>query len=182
MGFADRYAASLSASNLMDDELHHATEALAAAALADATGAGIGALLCRVKYSSGMRQEFEAGSSNLAALLRIWTASVADKGRSRGWVTIRAEWDIAAAHALYRRIAEASLAHWLDGNCGPCGGTGLGPMRLSCKCCDGTGREKIEAGRFESDKIADMVSELQGLVDAHNARAAARMRKPTQSS
>lgn len=178
MGFADKYVHALGASNLMDDELHHAAEALAAAALADVTGAGIGALLSRVKYADGMRKQFEAGSANLAALLRAWTAAVAEKGRSRGWVTIRAEWDISAAHALYRRVAEASLAHWLDGNCEPCGGTGIASMRLACKCCGGTGRAQIVGGRFESDRIADMVSELQGMVDAHNARAAGRMRLP----
>lgn len=178
MGFADRYVMSLNSSNLMDDELHHATEALAAAALADANGSGLGALLCRVKYADGMRKQFEAGSANLAHLLRIWGAAVAEKGRSRGWVKIRAEWDISAAHALYRRVAEASLAHWLDGNCEPCGGTGVGLMRLACKCCGGTGKAQIVGGRFESDVIADMVSELQGLVDAHNSRAAGRMRLP----
>lgn len=177
MGFADRYIASLNASNLMDDDHHHSTEALAAAALADVTGAGLGALLSRVKYADGWRKLFESGSSNLAQLLRIWTVTVTEKGRSRGWVEIRAEWDISAAHSLYRRVAEASLAHFLDGNCEACSGTGLNIDHRECRVCGGTGKMEINGRTFEAEKIGDMASELQGLADAHNARAAVRMRR-----
>lgn len=178
MGFADRYVASLNASNLMDDDRHHSTEALAAAALADVTGAGLGALLSRVKYADGMQSKlFESGSANLAQLLRIWTAAVTDKGRTRGWIKPTTAWDIQAAITLYRRVAETSLAHWLDGNCKACSGTGITELRRECSACGGTGRAQIIGGRFESDLIRDMASELQGMVDAHNARAAVRMRR-----
>ena len=53
MGFADRYLHAVNSSDLRDDEHHHATDALCAAALADTAGAGIGSLLSRVKYADG---------------------------------------------------------------------------------------------------------------------------------
>jgi len=176
--FAEKYVLSLTSSNLQDDEHHHHTDALAAAALADQTGAGIGSLLSRVKYADGsIRKEFESGTANLAQLLRVWTAAVTEKGRSRGWIKTNNAWDIVACHSLYKRVAEASLAHWLDGKCESCNGTGVTTDRRFCAPCKGSGRAQIVAGRYESDLIADMVSELEGLVAAHNSRAAYRLRK-----
>lgn len=177
--FAKRYAASVNSSNLMDDQFHHSTEALIAAALADKTGAGIGALLSRVKYTDGKPQEtFDYSPSNLAQLLRAWISIVTEKGKSRRWMPPHnTEWDIQAAHTLYRRVAEASLAHWLDGACKPCNGVGRTHTFCTCPACKGSGRAPIVAGRFESEKIADMVSELEALMQAHNARASARMRR-----
>ncbi|MDO8065577.1 hypothetical protein [Janthinobacterium sp. SUN206] len=178
MGFAEKYIASINSSNLKDDERHHLTEALAAAALADRSGAGLGALLSRVKYADGAaRQLFESGSSNLAQLLRIWTAAVAEKGRSRGWVKANTAWDQQAAQALYRRVAHASLAHWLDGKCDCCHGTGVTTNRQFCVPCKGGGKGKVEcAGGFERERIVDMVSELEGLVQTHHARASRRLK------
>ncbi|MDZ5633954.1 hypothetical protein [Janthinobacterium sp. GMG1] len=178
MGFAEKYVASINSTNLKDDERHHLTEALAAAALADRSGAGLGALLSRVKYADGAaRQLFESGSANLAQLLRIWTAAVAEKGRSRGWVKANTAWDQQAAQALYRRVAHASLAHWLDGKCVACQGTGVTNNRQFCVPCKGGGKGEVQcAGGFEFERINDMVSELDGLVQSHNARAASRLR------
>ncbi|MDQ4625030.1 hypothetical protein [Janthinobacterium lividum] len=178
MGFAEKYIASINSSNLKDDERHHLTEALAAAALADRSGAGLGALLSRVKYADGAaRQLFESGSANLAQLLRIWTAAVAEKGCSRGWVKANTAWDHQAAQALYRRVAHASLAHWLDGKCEACYGTGVTTNRQFCMPCKGSGKGDVQcAGGFERERIQDMVSELEGLLQAHNARAAIKMR------
>lgn len=79
MAFVEKYVASLNASSLLDDAQHHQTDALAAAALADGTGAGpgLGSLLSRVKYADGsVNKLFEGGTANLAELLRIWTAAV----------------------------------------------------------------------------------------------------------
>ncbi len=178
MGFAEKYVASINSTNLKDDERHHLTEALAAAALADRSGAGLGALLSRVKYADGAaRQLFESGSANLAKLLRIWTAAVAEKGRSRGWVKENTAWDQQAAQALYRRVAHASLAHWLDGKCEICSGTGIAGNRQFCASCKGSGRVAVQcAGGFERERIQDMVSELDGLAQTHNARAASLLR------
>lgn len=177
-GFAEKYVASIRSTNLKDDERHHLTEALAAAALADRSGAGLGALLSRVKYAdSAARRLFESGSANLAQLLRIWAASVSEKGRSHGWVKANTAWDQQAAQALYRRVAHASLAHWLDGKCVFCHGTGVTNNRQFCVPCKGGGRGEVQcAGRFERECIEDMVSELEGMVQAHNARASSRMR------
>ncbi|RFP19175.1 hypothetical protein [Duganella sp. BJB475] len=178
MGFADRYVFSLNASTLQDDEMHHATEPLFAAAVADNVGAGIGALLSRVKYADGsISKVFESGTQNLAHLVRVWSALVTQKGEERKWVKIRAEWDVAAATALYRRVAERSLAHWLDGKCKACNGTGVTAERRFCTTCKGSKQEEVGGQGFERDRVLDMVSELDGLLQAHNARAAARLRR-----
>jgi len=52
MGFADRYIASLSASNLRDDADHHQAEPLMAAAFASAAIGDLGPLLYRFKFAS----------------------------------------------------------------------------------------------------------------------------------
>jgi len=178
--FSEKYIASVNARDLRDDELHYATTALVAAALADATGSGVlfGSLLCRVKYADGtVHKMFEAGTGNLAALLRIWTAAVTEKGRARVWMRANTAWDLQAAHTLYARVAHMSLAHWLDGRCEPCGGAGVTQARRTCTCCAGTGRAQIEAGRFESDLVRDMVSELEGLYQKHGGRASSMLRR-----
>jgi hypothetical protein len=177
MGFADQYVWGLNASTLQDDERHHATEPLCAAAVADMSGAGIGGLLSRVKFADGsINKTFESGSQNLAQLLRIWGYMVALKGQERGWIKARAKLDTATAPAFYKRVAERSLAHWLDGKCKACGGTGIAANRLTCGTCKGSKQAEVEGHGFERDRIVDMVGELEGLLQAHNTRAAARLR------
>jgi hypothetical protein len=176
MGFADQFVWGLNAATLQDDAQHHAAEPLAAAALADLTGAGFGALLTRVKYADGsISKTFESGTKNLAQLLRIWTNRVTEKGRERRWVKEGTEWDVCAAMTLYHRVAERSLAYWLDGKCDACHGTGT-THRMICQPCKGSGRGEIGGGGFEREKALDMVSELEGLLQAHNARSAALLR------
>lgn len=170
MGFAEKFVASLQSSNLRDDAFHHDLDAIAAAALAG----DLGSLLCRVKYADGMINKlFEGNSGNLAQLLRIWTAAVTEKGKARRWVKINSERDIFTAHALYKRVAHASLAHWLDGRCKGCNGTGVSLKSLrGCVTCFGTGKAEVVCpGAFERERIKDMVSELHGLIDSHAARA-----------
>lgn len=130
MRFAEKYIASLSSQNLRDDAFHHDLDAVAAAALAG----DMGALLCRVKYADGtVSRLFEGNAGNLAQLLRAWTAAVAQKGRARRWVKAQTAWDAQAATTLYRRVAEASLAHWLDSKCKVCHGTGIvAAMPVGC--------------------------------------------------
>jgi hypothetical protein len=179
MGFADKYLHALFSTDLRDDELHYQTEALKASSFADRSGGSVfGSMLARVKFADGtIHKDFESGSRNLAALLAIWGAEVSERGRSRGWVTIRGEWDILAAMTLYRRVAHASLAHWMDGRCEPCNGAGVMETRRTCTCCAGSGKAQVEAGRFETDKILDMVSELEGIFQAHSGRASAMLRR-----
>lgn len=180
MSFAENYARSVNSSNLMDDEHHHMTQALCAAAMADQTGGidMLGSLLSRVKYADGMaRNDFEAGSKNFAQLLRIWHNTVIQKGIDRKWMKIEAPWDITAAHVLYKRVAESSLAHWLDGKCPTCKGPGVDENRRICEECNGSGEAKLSGGEFEKGKALEMVSELEGLMQAHNARAAKLLRR-----
>lgn len=172
MGFADKFVNSLNSSNLMDDAFHHDLDAIAAAALAG----DLGSLLCRVKYADGtINKLFEGNSGNLAQLLRIWTAAVTEKGKARRWVSANTAWDAQAALALYRRVAARSLAYWLDGKCEVCHGTGTA-SRMICQSCKGNGRGDVDGAGFERDRVLDMVSELEGLIQAHSARAAVMLR------
>lgn len=173
MGFADRYIASIGSTNLMDDALHHQTDPLAAAALAG----DIGALLCRVKYADGtLNRMFEGNQQNLAQLLRIWTTSVIEKGKARYWVKNE---DILIAYPLYKRVAEASLAHWLDSHCKKCSGTGVTALlgNRQCSACKGSGISEISGMReYEKRLVLDMVSELTALYDSHARRANSKLR------
>ena len=178
MGFAEKFIASLSSQNLRDDAVHHDLDVIAAAALAG----DMGALLCRVKYADGtVSRLFEGNAGNLAQLLRTWTAAVTRKGKARRWVKAHTAWDAQAANTLYRRVAEASLAHWLDSKCKACHGTGVvagapvgGPV--ACKACQGSGEAPIScSGGFELERIKDMVSELEGIFQSHGARAMRRL-------
>jgi len=181
--FIDRYVHSVCSSNLMDDQHHHACDPLAAAAIADRDGAGIGSLLARVKYIDGtINQQYHGNPTNLAALLRIWTETVRKKGQDRRWMTPKTAWDLQAAITLYTRVAEASLAHWLDGHCPTCNGSGRhhehpNQQHRQCPACEGSGKAAISGGRFEVEKIKDMVSELEDLFQAHGRRAAYALRR-----
>ena len=179
--FAEKYTRSVNSSDLRDDEFHRSTDALAASALADVTGSQnlFGSLLVRVKYANGtIHKTFESGTGNLASLLRIWTREVVKKGQERRWVPTNTAWDAQAAFALYDRVATQSLAFWLDSRCQPCNGAGtMAETRRTCTCCAGSGRAQIDAGRLESDLIKSMVSELEGLYQAHGGRAARLLRR-----
>lgn len=179
--FLERYVGALTSSDLRDDDKHRATEPLHASASADAGGSGaiFGSLLARVKYADGsVHRTFEAGGHNLAALLSVWTIVVTEKGQARKWVPANTAWDMTASFKLYERVAHASMAHWLHGLCDPCKGAGtMAETRRTCTCCGGTGRAQIEAGRFESEIIRDLVSELEGIFQAYSARAASRLRR-----
>ena len=169
MCFAEKYAKSVNSSNLMDDPFHHQTDALAAAAMAG----DLGALLARVKYADGsISRLFEGGTANLASLLRIWTAVVTEKGKARGWIKAP---DMQIAPILYRRVAEASLAHWLDSHCKDCGGTGAKGAEAFyavCPSCNGTCEAPITGmSGYEANLVNHMVSELNGLVASHAGRA-----------
>lgn len=170
MGFADKFVHSLKSSNLRDDAFHHDLDAIAAAALAG----DLGSLLCRVKYADGtINKLFEGNAGNLAQLLRIWTAAVTEKGKARRWVSINSERDIFTAHALYKRVAHASLAHWLDGHCKCCNGAGVSMKSLrGCTACAGSGEAEVScAGGFERERIKDMISELHAISQSHAARS-----------
>jgi DnaJ-class molecular chaperone len=93
----------------------------------------------------------------------------------RQWLKIRHEWDIKAAYGKYEKIARASLAHWLQGECEECRGTKISNAR-ACSHCAGTGREPIKGGVLDVEYIKDMVSELESLYQSYCARAGAKMR------
>jgi len=178
--FAERYLNALSTSNLQDDDQHHQTEPLVAAALADLSGGSgelFGSMLLRAHIAGVPRQAIESNAHDLGVLLRIWTGEVARRGFARKWINIKHEWDIGAAYGIYKKIAVHSLAHWLGGECSACNGTKIDSGRACTHCAASPGREPIQGGALERERIADMVSELEGMYQAHSARAAAKMRR-----
>lgn len=168
MEFVDRYARALGASNLQDRQ----AEPLLAAAFAAAGATGeLGPLLLRVRYVDDPLRT----PSNLAQLLRLWTAHVINRGRARKWASEKTPWDAQTAHTLYRTVAELSLAHWLDGVCKSCNGTGKHDND-ACRDCAGKGDTPVQhAGAFVRERVKDMVSELHGIASDHAARANARL-------
>lgn len=179
MAFADRYINALSSGNLQDDERHHSTETLAAAGIADLGGGSImGSLLARVKFADGVANStIDVSNSNLVQLLKQWHIEVEKKGRARVWVKIASDRDIQTAHALYKRVAERSLAHWLDGKCKFCNGTKI-VGASACKECFGSGSAHIEGGsQYERERVRDMVSELEAMHQAHSGRAGSLLRR-----
>jgi hypothetical protein len=178
--FIEKYVRAVNSADLRDDEHHAATHALTAAALADLSGGGeiLGSMLARAKYAHGVpHKTFESGSRELAQLLHTWKAVVRQRGAERQWLVIKNEWDIPAAEKLYEQVAELSLAHWLNGACETCKGAKVTSDRRFCETCHGSGKAEIKAGRLIVERTKDMLSELEGLLQAHSARAAAKMRR-----
>lgn len=131
-----------------------------------------------IQALAGDAVAMEAGAAHVARLLHLWIAEVTKRGRSRRWVPENTAWDAQAAGKLYRTVAQASLAYWLDGQCKPCGGTGIAESR-ACKCCSGSGKAELAmAAGFVREHTLNMVSELHCIADSHAARAAVKMRTP----
>lgn len=179
MGFADKFVWSLNSHDLRDDEFHHDLDPIAAAAIADASIGSFGGLLCRVKFADGtIHRDFEGNAANLAQLLRLWLAEVTKRGQARGWVRIGSERDIQTAHILYKRVAEASLAHWLDGKCKTCHGSGVTKKRMMCRLCKGSGEADVTcSGGFERERVKDMVNELHSIASSHSRIASRLLRE-----
>jgi hypothetical protein len=189
MPFAERYLNALNSSNLQDDEQHKQTEVLAAAALADLSGGSgvvFGSMLSRAKYADPVQHKtFESGNHNLAVLLKVWEQAVIEKGRARKWINIVHTWDFGILEGIAKKIAQHSLAHWLAGECTVCNGTKVVASRACAHCAETPGREPIRTyqtkdgrmSQLEVERIKDMISELEGLCQAHGARAGAKMRQ-----
>lgn len=179
--FAERYANSVNSSNLMDDAFHRKTEALCASALASksAKNKELGALLMRIKYVDGtMHKDFEGHAVNIAQTLRIWTDEVRRKCKERGWLpTPRTEWDASAHEAFCCKVAETSLARWLDSRCLACAGTGVQVTQHACPACKGSKVATLSGERLVVERSLDMQSELEGICATHSSRAAYELRR-----
>jgi hypothetical protein len=177
MAFAERYNHAL-VGNLQDDEHHNATSVLSASALADRSARDIGALLHRVKYASAAKQAFESGNHELATLCKAWLAIVTDKGSARKWVKSE---DVSIAPILYRRVADASLAYYLDSTCKECSGTGTqgaAGCYKTCLTCKGSKRAELPAMRaYEKHRVLEMVDELTALEHTHAGVASVKLRR-----
>ena len=176
--FVEKYVHSINSSDLRDDEHHHATIPLHASASADKSGGAIpGSLLARVKYASAAQKTFESGTADMAELQRLWIDAVQLRGKERGWIKVRAEWDIIAAIGMYERIARVSLAYWLDPHCKECNGSGVTLDRRICQPCKGSGKSDAIDKEIMADRAKEMVSELEGIFQAHAGRAQVKMRR-----
>jgi hypothetical protein len=181
MAFAETYAGALNA-NLQDDEHHHAAGVLRAAAFADSSARGIGALLHRVKYGTAFRKEHEGDANALARLNREWLAIVDKKGRERNWIRAKDWPNIGHLFPkMAERVATTALAHYLDGICEPCGGTGTQGAKgafKACQVCTGSRKAKITGlDRYETGLAEGMIGELEALESAHAGAASALLRR-----
>jgi hypothetical protein len=178
MSFASRYVRSLNSSNLMDDSFHHQTEALQAAAHADRAAREIGSLLSRVKNANVYRKAHDGDTQALAKLLTRWHEIVAQKGRDRKWIRGDAYQEATLGPPLYKRVADRSLAHWLDGKCSECHGSKVNADRRTCAACFGTGEALITGvSGYERNLVLDVVSELHALESSHAGAANALLRR-----
>ena len=180
MLFAERYSNSVNSSNLQDDEFHRRTEALQASALASlSVKTSLGSLLTRIKFADGIaHKDFEGHPENIAQLLRAWVEEVRRRGKERGWLPVpRTEWDAQANEAFYRKVAEISLAYWLDSRCTTCEGTGVQVTQHACPACKGTKLQPLTGGRLIVERSQEMSGELEGIFQSHNSRAAGRLRR-----
>lgn len=124
----------------------------------------------------------EGDGTSFRQLFAAWSLIVAKKGAQRNWIKPQ---DMPAighlAPAMYRRIAEHSLAHYLDGLCNACGGTGAKSakeMFRRCDVCEGTRRAKLTGiSHYEAKLVSDMICELEALESAHASRAASLLRR-----
>lgn len=104
----------------------------------------------------------------------MWTAEVIKRGRTRKWLPENTARDAQAAQALYRRVAEKSLAHWLDGKCKGCSGAGVRVLLGNgiCTSCKEIGVAPVYgvAGP-ELEHVKEMVGELSSIHDSRSGRA-----------
>lgn len=185
MAFAERYVGALNA-NLQDDEHHRATNVLCASAIADKSSREIGALLHRIKYNQSIRQQFLGDASALAGLRTDWHAIVVSKGLARHWIKAK-DWP-ALGHlfpAMAAKVADHSLAYYLDSVCKACNGTGAKSskeMFRSCVSCGGRRQANVDEipglSDYERQLVRDMASELLVLEQTHAGVASSRLRRP----
>jgi hypothetical protein len=118
------------------------------------------------------------GDADFSALRGAWMAIVADKGTARRWIKTQ---DIAIAHILYKRVAEYSLAYYLDSTCKACNGIGTqGPSGgyKVCPACKGTKKAELpKIDAYEKKHVEHMVSELTELEQTHAGVASAKLRR-----
>lgn len=152
MKLIQRYSRSINSSNLMDDQFHHQTEVLAAAALASMT-APLATELFRVKFGND--------ASTYPTLRTKWIEIVAFKASNRHWPK-----DISPS-----QVAKLSLDYWLNDLCTACGGhgttlvDGVPSVRqdIPCRQCRGTRKQPLEVRKALHDYVADMVETLEDM-------------------
>jgi hypothetical protein len=146
---------------------------------------------------AGCRQALKANAeicamqgSEVAAfrsLLAAWCEIVARKGADRNWIK-PADWPKIGhlAPAMYRRVAEHSLAHYLDDVCKACAGTGIADGKAivnECRTCCGSRKQPfgsaadLKISAYEVQLAEQMVSELVALEQAHAGVAKAKLRE-----
>ena len=172
MSFIETHARSVNSSSLLDDEHHSNCMPLGASSWAGRHTSELGALLMRAKSADGLPTKiFESGCRNLGSILRLWVPIVREKGKSRHWRREDTDRDISTAEALYVRVAESSLAYWIDSRCNECWGATVDHTRRTCQRCAGTGKEKLLMSKNELEITLDLVSEIEDIMQSHIRRA-----------
>lgn len=172
MIYQERYGRAVNASNLIDDATHDNCAPLGASGWAGRYMSALGALLLRAKVADGTASMlFESGARNLASILALWLPLVREKGRSRKWRREVTDRDITSAEALYVRVAESSLAYWLDDRCNECEGATVDHDRRTCQRCGGSGKEKLLMPEYEKNIALDLKNELEYIMQSHARRA-----------
>lgn len=120
------------------------------------------------------------------SLYVAWCEIVAKKGGERHWIK-PADWPKIGhlAPAMYRRVAEHSLAYYLDDVCKTCHGTGATSIKplIACKVCCGSRKQplgsaaELKISAYEAKLVAEMISELLALEQTHAGAASARLRR-----
>lgn len=150
MNVIEKYARSVNASNLKDDEFHHKTDVLAAVALCQTR---LATKLFRVKYA--------ADATSYSVLLAEWTEIVTFKSLLRTW----------PIEVSPKKVARLSLDHWLNDVCLACFGTGFATVPghmsmlsdLPCKACNGTAKRPVQAKHNLKNYVTDMVESLDSM-------------------
>lgn len=142
---------------------------------------------CRQVLEANDAASAMAGSEAAAfkSLLVEWLAIVEKKGRERHWIK-PADWPKIGhlAPAMYRRVAEHSLAHYLDDVCKTCNGTGSVEAKVTlrvCTVCGGSRRAAITTipglSDYEVRLVGQMVDELHALEATHAGLSGALLRR-----
>lgn len=143
---------------------------------------------CRQVVDSNAATCAMAGSEAAAfrSLYAAWCEIVAKKGADRRWIK-PADWPKIGhlAPAMYRRVAEYSLAYYLDDVCKSCHGAGATSTKplIICKACGGSRKQslataaELKISAYEGRLVADMVSELFTLEQTHAGVASAKLRQ-----
>lgn len=144
MKIVQQYTKAVATADLLDDEMHHNTDVLAAVALSS----NLGSTLFRAKFMGDQRSVKE--------MLSLWRGIIRKKAKGRSW------------EEYCEEVADISLWFWMDDLCQTCKGRGH-PIVIStptlaastCPDCNGTGRKTLECDAQIKEVVKDAIQQLE---------------------